>query len=71
MERDRKKNQICREHGFELIRIENTYARRYQFMKDILMKYFASVKQLEKLYIWEKDFGVVDKLIEQNYNSRN
>ena len=44
MERDRKKNQICREHGFELIRIENTYARRYQFMKDILMKYFASVK---------------------------
>ena len=21
-------------------------------------------------YIWEKDFGVVDKLIEQNYNSR-
>ena len=37
-------NEICREHGFELIRIENTYARRYQFMKDILMKYFASVK---------------------------
>lgn len=44
MERDRKKNQICREHGFELIRIENSYARRYQFMKEILMKYFASVK---------------------------
>ena len=34
-----------REHGFELIRIENTYACRYQFMKDILMKYFASVKE--------------------------
>ena len=44
MERDRKKNEICREHGFELIRIENTYARKYQFMKEILMKYFASVK---------------------------
>ncbi|MGN0169010.1 MAG: AAA domain-containing protein [Acetatifactor sp.] len=44
MERDRKKNQICREHGFELIRIENTYARRYQYMKEILMKYFASVR---------------------------
>ena len=44
MERDRKKNQICKEHGFELIRIENSYARRYQFMKEILMKYFASVK---------------------------
>ena len=44
IERDRKKNQICREHGFELIRIENTYARRYQFMKEILIKYFAGVK---------------------------
>lgn len=44
MERDRKKNQICKTHGFELIRIENSYARRYQFMKEILMRYFASVK---------------------------
>lgn len=44
MERDKKKNRICREHGFELIRIENSYARRYQFMKEILMKYFVSVK---------------------------
>ncbi len=44
MECDSKKNQICREYGFELIRIENTYARRYQYMKNILMKYFASVK---------------------------
>jgi len=44
IERDKKKNQICREHGFELIRIENTYARRYQFMKNVLMKYFASVR---------------------------
>lgn len=43
-ERDRKKNQICKEHGFELIRVENTYARRYQYMKEILMKYFASVR---------------------------
>lgn len=45
MERDKKKNEICEEHGFELIRIENTYARRYQFMKEILMKYFASVRE--------------------------
>lgn len=44
MARDRKKEQICREHGFELIRIENTYARRYQYMKEILMRYFMSVK---------------------------
>lgn len=43
-ERDRKKAQICKEHGFELIRIENTYARRYHYMKNILIKYFASVK---------------------------
>lgn len=43
MERDRKKNQICREHGFELIRIENSYARRYNFIKEILIRYFKEV----------------------------
>lgn len=43
-ERDRKKNRICKEHGFELIRIENSYARRYEYMKEILMQYFKSVK---------------------------
>ena len=41
-ERDRKKNQICKDHHFELIRVENTYARRYHYIKDILIKYFAS-----------------------------
>ena len=41
-ERDRKKNQICKDHNFELIRVENTYARRYHYIKDILIKYFAS-----------------------------
>ena len=40
--RDRIKNQICRDHNFELIRVENTYARRYHYIKDILIKYFAS-----------------------------
>lgn len=45
-ERDRKKNQICREHGFELIRIENSYARRYNYIKDILIQYFKSVSAL-------------------------
>lgn len=39
-ERDRKKEQICREHGFELIRVENSYARRYHYIKDILIGYF-------------------------------
>ncbi|MCM1569719.1 MAG: AAA domain-containing protein [Roseburia sp.] len=43
-ERDRKKNKICEEHGFELIRIENSYARRYHYMKEILMRYFKSVR---------------------------
>ena len=40
--RDAQKNKICKEHGFELIRIENSYARRYQYIKDILIKYFEN-----------------------------
>ena len=44
IERDRKKNEICKNHGFELIRIENSYARRYHYMKEILIQYFKSVK---------------------------
>ena len=40
--RDEKKEQICHEHGFELIRVENSYARRYQYIKDILISYFQS-----------------------------
>ena len=41
--RDRKKGQICREHGFELIRVENSYARRYNYIKSILINYFRKV----------------------------
>lgn len=41
-ERDRKKNQICQEHNFELIRVENTYARRYHYIKEILIRYFTN-----------------------------
>lgn len=41
-ERDMKKEAICREHGFELIRVDNTYARRYHHIKDILIQYFRS-----------------------------
>lgn len=41
--RDEKKQQICRAHNFELIRIDNTYARRYQHIKDILIDYFKKV----------------------------
>ena len=40
-ERDRKKNKICQDHGFELIRVENPYARRYNFIKDVLIDYFG------------------------------
>jgi len=39
-QRDRKKEEICREHGFRLIRVENSYARRYNYIKDILIDYF-------------------------------
>ena len=38
--RDSIKQQICREHNFELIRVDNTYARRYHYIKDILIQYF-------------------------------
>ena len=39
--RDVEKNKICREHNLQLIRVENTYARRYNYIKSILMSYFA------------------------------
>jgi len=40
MERDRNKKGICDRHGLKLISIENTYARRYQYIKDILIEFF-------------------------------
>ena len=42
--REEKKQKICRRQGVEWIRIENSYARRYHHIKDILIRYF------EKLY---------------------
>ena len=38
--RDRQKEAICRRHGFQLIRVENSYARRYHHIKEILVAYF-------------------------------
>lgn len=38
--RDRKKQAICKSHQMELIRVENSYARRYQHIKGILEAYF-------------------------------
>lgn len=38
--RDAKKNAICKAHNLELIRVDNSYARRYNYIKDILVQYF-------------------------------
>lgn len=40
-ERDRKKNEICRAHNMQIIRVENSYARRYNHIKEILLDYFS------------------------------
>ncbi|MDR0609127.1 MAG: DUF2726 domain-containing protein [Planctomycetaceae bacterium] len=39
-ERDRKKAELCRQHGFSLLRVENSYARRYVHIKEVLLDYF-------------------------------
>lgn len=41
MARDEKKKQICKNHGFDLIHVDNSYARRYNFVKDILEEFFT------------------------------
>ena len=38
--RDIKKREICDAHNLQLIRIDNSYARRYQHIKEILSAYF-------------------------------
>lgn len=43
-ERDRKKQEICRAHNLELIRIDNSYARRYYYIKEILIEYFKKIR---------------------------
>ncbi|MGN0500203.1 MAG: AAA domain-containing protein [Ruminococcus sp.] len=40
--RDEEKNNICLSHGFKLIRVENSYARRYNYIKEILLTYFGN-----------------------------
>ena len=42
--RDRQKNEICQAHNMQIIRVENSYARRYNHIKSILENYFASVR---------------------------
>lgn len=41
--RDQKKNDICKAHNLQIIRVENSYARRYNYIKDILIDYFSVV----------------------------
>lgn len=38
--RDSKKQKICELNNFQLIRVPNTYARRYNYVKDILSTFF-------------------------------
>ena len=38
--RDSKKNEICKAHNLQIIRVENSYARRYNHIKEILIQYF-------------------------------
>lgn len=44
--RDKKKNEICRQHNLELIRIDNSYARRYHHVKEILIQYFEKLNKI-------------------------
>ncbi len=39
--RDRKKEEICKRHDLQLIRVENSYARRYNHIKEILIRFFS------------------------------
>lgn len=42
--RDKEKKEICRREGFELIRVENSYARRYYYIRQILEDYFKHIR---------------------------
>lgn len=44
-QRDKKKNEICKKHNLQLIRVENAYARRYNHIKEILISYFGVQKR--------------------------
>lgn len=37
---DKAKERICKNHEFTLVRIPNSYARRYNHIKEILVDYF-------------------------------
>lgn len=37
-------NEICKAHHMQIIRVENSYARRYHYIKEILNDYFAKAR---------------------------
>jgi superfamily I DNA/RNA helicase len=39
--RDVQKSTICRDHGFTLLRVDNSYARRYIYIKELLIKWLT------------------------------
>ena len=39
--RDIKKDAICKRHNLQLIRVENSYARRYNYIKDMLVNFLG------------------------------
>ncbi|MBE6788387.1 MAG: DUF2726 domain-containing protein [Ruminococcaceae bacterium] len=43
-ERDRKKQFLCQQNNFQLIRVPNNYARRYHYIKEILSSFFEQIK---------------------------
>ena len=47
MARDAEKNAICKEKRFNLIRVENSYARKYYYIKTILQDYFQNKEECE------------------------
>ena len=47
--RIRDTEEICSAHGFELIRVENSYAERYNYIKNILIQYFKSVRVYQNI----------------------
>ncbi len=40
--RDGMKNRLCQKSGFKLLRIPNSYARRYQFVRELVLKMLKS-----------------------------
>ncbi|MEH2941282.1 AAA domain-containing protein [Lachnospiraceae bacterium KK002] len=40
--REEKKQELCRRFDLQVIRVENTYARRYNHIKEILMNFFRN-----------------------------